>query len=47
MHGRLGREALVGVVETALARALTLAAEAGRWEIAAQLGRAGGTSERA
>ena len=35
--GRLPAEALVGVVETALARALTLAAEAGRWEIAAQL----------
>jgi hypothetical protein len=28
---------LVGVVETALARALTLAAEAGRWEVVAQL----------
>jgi hypothetical protein len=39
-HGRdrrLPAEALIGVVETALARALTLAAEAGRWEIVAQL----------
>jgi hypothetical protein len=34
---RLPPDALVGVVETALARALTLAAEAGRWEIVAQL----------
>jgi hypothetical protein len=36
-HGRLPPDALVGVVETALARALMLAAEAGRWEIVAQL----------
>jgi hypothetical protein len=35
--GRLPPDALVGVVETALARALTLAAEAGRWEIVAQI----------
>lgn len=35
--GRLPPDALVGVVETALARALALAAEAGRWEIVAQL----------
>ena len=35
--GRLPPDALVGVVETALARALELAAEAGRWEIVAQL----------
>jgi hypothetical protein len=35
--GRLPADALVGVVETALARALTLAAEAGRWEIVTQL----------
>lgn len=34
---RLPPVALIGVVETALARALTLAAEAGRWGIAAQL----------
>jgi len=34
---RLPPDVLVGVVETALARALTLAAEAGRWEIAVQL----------
>jgi hypothetical protein len=34
---RLPPEVLVGVVETALARALMLAAEAGRWEIVAQL----------
>jgi hypothetical protein len=34
---RLPPEGLVGVVETALARALMLAAEAGRWEIVAQL----------
>jgi hypothetical protein len=36
-HGRLPAEALIGVVETALSRALTLAAEAGRWEIVVQL----------
>jgi hypothetical protein len=35
--GRLAPEALVGVVETALAEALRLAAEAKRWEIVAQL----------
>jgi hypothetical protein len=36
-RGRLPPEALVGVVDTALARAMALAAEAGRWEIVAQL----------
>jgi len=36
-RGRLPPDAFVGVVETALAQALTLAAEAGRWEIVAQL----------
>jgi hypothetical protein len=36
-RNRLPPEALVGVVETALARALILAAEAGRWEIVVQL----------
>jgi len=36
-HGRLPPDARVGVVETALARALMLAAEAGRWEIVAEL----------
>jgi hypothetical protein len=36
-RSRLPPDALVGVVETALARALTLAAEAGRREIVAQL----------
>ena len=35
--GRLAPEALVGVVATALAEALRLAAEAERWEIVAQL----------
>jgi hypothetical protein len=35
--GRLPPGALLGVVETAFARALMLAAEAGRWEIVAQL----------
>lgn len=35
--GRLAPETLVGVVETALAAALRLAAEAERWEIVAQL----------
>lgn len=35
--GRLAPEALVGVVATALAEALRVAAEAGRWEIVAQL----------
>jgi hypothetical protein len=35
--GRLEAQALVGVVETALAEALRLAAEAERWEIVAQL----------
>jgi hypothetical protein len=34
---RLAPEALVGVVETALAEALRLAAEAERWEIVVQL----------
>jgi len=34
---RLAPEVLVGVVETALAAALRLAAEAERWEIVAQL----------
>ena len=34
---RLAPEALVGVVETALAEALRLAAEAERWQIVAQL----------
>ena len=34
---RLAPEVLVGVVETALAEALGVAAEAGRWEIVAQL----------
>ena len=37
IDGRLPPDALVGVVETVLARALALAAEAGRWEIVAQL----------
>jgi hypothetical protein len=32
-------DALVGVVETALARALELAARAGRWELVGQLAR--------
>jgi hypothetical protein len=36
-RGRLPPDALVGVVETALAQALMLAAEAGRWELVAQL----------
>jgi hypothetical protein len=35
--GRLAPDALVGVVATALAEALRLAAEAERWEIVAQL----------
>jgi hypothetical protein len=35
--GRLEPEVLAGVVETALAEALGLAADAGRWEIVAQL----------
>ena len=35
--GRLEAGALVGVVETALAEALRLAAAAGRWEVVAQL----------
>jgi hypothetical protein len=35
--GRLEPEGLVGVVETALADALRLAAEAERWEVVAQL----------
>lgn len=38
--GRLEPEALVGVVETALAEALRVAAAAGRWEIVAQLAEA-------
>ena len=36
-RARLPPVTLVGVVETALARALTLAADAGRWGIVAQL----------
>ena len=36
-RSRLPPDALVGVVETALAQALMLAAEAGRWELVAQL----------
>jgi hypothetical protein len=35
--GRLAPEALVGVVETALAEALRVAAEAGQWDLVAQL----------
>lgn len=35
--GRLEPEALVGVVATALAQALKVAADAGRWDIVAQL----------
>ena len=35
--GRLAPEALVGVVATALAEAVRLAAEAERWEIVSQL----------
>ena len=42
--GRLAPEALVGVVATALAEALRLAAEAERWEIVAQLAEDPGVS---
>jgi hypothetical protein len=45
--GRLPPDALIGVVETALARALTLAAEGGRWEIVAQLAEELSARERA
>jgi hypothetical protein len=45
--GRLPVEALVGVVETALAKALALAAQAGRWEIVVQLAEELATRRRA
>jgi hypothetical protein len=46
-HGRLPPDVLVGVVETTLARALTFAAEARRWEIVAQLAEALAARQRA
>jgi hypothetical protein len=45
-RGRLLPEALLGVVETALARVLMLAAEAWRWEIVAQIAEELAASDR-